>query len=84
MQMDFELFSDAKPQPFSVVISSLVLAVVDFHCHMTTNEVVGYLGGKWEPASKCEDVDKSSTATAKIFIFVKIIKDYCFNSLTRF
>ena len=20
----------------------------DFHCHLTTSEVVGYLGGKWD------------------------------------
>ncbi|XP_051893736.1 MPN domain-containing protein isoform X2 [Pristis pectinata] len=37
-----------KFQPFNVAISSNVLLLVDFHCHLTTSEVVGYLGGRWD------------------------------------
>uniref|UniRef100_A0A3P9LSV8 MPN domain-containing protein n=1 Tax=Oryzias latipes TaxID=8090 RepID=A0A3P9LSV8_ORYLA len=35
-------------QPFNVAISSNVLLLMDFHCHLTTSEVVGYLGGRWD------------------------------------
>lgn len=35
-------------QPFNVAVSSNVLLLMDFHCHMTTSEVVGYLGGRWD------------------------------------
>jgi len=52
--IECEPFSELKPQPFTVVVSSLVMAIVDFHCHLTTSEVVGYLAGKWDPASKCK------------------------------
>ncbi|XP_039622908.1 MPN domain-containing protein [Polypterus senegalus] len=37
-----------KFQPFNVAVSSNVLLLVDFHCHLTRSEVVGYLGGRWD------------------------------------
>ncbi|KAG8224950.1 hypothetical protein J437_LFUL005658 [Ladona fulva] len=40
--------SMGKIQPFLVSISSNTLLVMDFHCHLTTSEVVGYLGGHWD------------------------------------
>ncbi|XP_061183924.1 MPN domain-containing protein-like [Saccostrea echinata] len=36
-----------KIQPFTVSIASNALLLMDFHCHLTSSEVVGYLGGKW-------------------------------------
>nr|XP_022323367.1 MPN domain-containing protein-like [Crassostrea virginica] len=36
-----------KVQPFTVSIASNALLLMDFHSHLTTSEVVGYLGGKW-------------------------------------
>ncbi|XP_063412818.1 MPN domain-containing protein-like isoform X1 [Mytilus trossulus] len=36
-----------KTQPFTVSLSTNVLLLMDFHCHLTSNEVVGYLGGTW-------------------------------------
>lgn len=35
-------------QPFHVNIRSSVVLLIDFHCHLTTNEVCGYLGGTWD------------------------------------
>ncbi|CAB1331413.1 unnamed protein product [Coregonus sp. 'balchen'] len=35
-------------QPFNVAVSSNVMLLMDFHCHLTTSEVVGYLGGRWD------------------------------------
>ncbi|KAJ8278905.1 hypothetical protein COCON_G00059710 [Conger conger] len=35
-------------QPFNVAVSSNVLLLMDFHCHLTSSEVVGYLGGRWD------------------------------------
>ncbi|KAL8567564.1 hypothetical protein ACOMHN_054378 [Nucella lapillus] len=45
-----EHFEDlSRMQPFNVTISTNVLMLMDFHCHLTTSEVVGYLGGSWCP-----------------------------------
>ncbi|XP_067824211.1 MPN domain-containing protein [Heptranchias perlo] len=41
-----------KFQPFNVAISSNVLLLMDFHCHLTTSEVVGYLGGRWDTSTQ--------------------------------
>ncbi|XP_054716920.1 MPN domain-containing protein-like [Uloborus diversus] len=38
-------------QPFTVTIATNCLLLVDFHCHIVKNEVVGYLGGNWDIAS---------------------------------
>ncbi|XP_014286251.1 MPN domain-containing protein isoform X2 [Halyomorpha halys] len=37
-----------KIQPFLVSISTNAALVIDFHCHLTTSEVVGYLAGHWD------------------------------------
>lgn len=35
-------------QPFSVTVSTNALLLIDFHCHLTSNEVTGYLAGTWD------------------------------------
>ncbi len=40
-------------QPFKVQLSRNALLVCDFHAHLATTEIIGFLGGKWDPASKC-------------------------------
>lgn len=35
-------------QPFLVNITSSATLLIDFHCHLTSNEVCGYLGGTWD------------------------------------
>ncbi|XP_066928133.1 MPN domain-containing protein-like [Clytia hemisphaerica] len=42
--------STGKIQPFSITISTSALLLIDFHCHLTTSEVSGYLAGKWDSA----------------------------------
>uniref|UniRef100_T1J5K2 MPN domain-containing protein n=1 Tax=Strigamia maritima TaxID=126957 RepID=T1J5K2_STRMM len=37
-----------KMQPFTVTVSNNCLLLMDFHSHLTTSEVVGYLGGMWD------------------------------------
>ncbi|XP_071823283.1 MPN domain-containing protein-like [Apostichopus japonicus] len=41
-----------KMQPFTISVTSNSLLLIDFHCHLTTSEVVGYLAGKWDPTSQ--------------------------------
>ncbi|XP_054752512.2 MPN domain-containing protein-like [Lytechinus pictus] len=41
-----------KLQPFTVSITTNCLLIVDFHCHLTTSEVIGYLAGKWDPETQ--------------------------------
>ncbi|KAL4219377.1 hypothetical protein ACF0H5_021957 [Mactra antiquata] len=44
-----EKFSNlGKIQPYTVSMSTNSLLLMDFHCHLTTSEVVGYLCGKWD------------------------------------
>lgn len=38
-------------QPFTITVSTNALLLIDFHCHLTEGEVVGYLGGTWDLAS---------------------------------
>ena len=38
-------------QPFSVTVSTNALLLIDFHCHLTANEVTGYLAGSWDLSS---------------------------------
>ncbi|XP_078344836.1 MPN domain-containing protein-like [Oculina patagonica] len=38
-----------KMQPFSVDISTNCLLLMDYHCHLTSSEVVGYLAGQFDP-----------------------------------
>lgn len=35
-----------------VVMSFFLFNLQDFHCHLTTSEVVGYLGGKWDQSAQ--------------------------------
>jgi hypothetical protein len=35
-------------QPFTITISTNALLLIDFHCHLTNREVVGYLAGNWD------------------------------------
>lgn len=37
-----------KIQPFLISITTNSVLLMDFHCHLTKNEVCGYLGGSWD------------------------------------
>jgi len=50
--VEMESFKDNQ-QPFQIVVSNSVLLVMDFHCHLTSTEVVGYLAGKWDANKQC-------------------------------
>lgn len=40
--------SIGRIQPFLINITSSATLLIDFHCHLTTSEVCGYLGGTWD------------------------------------
>ncbi|KAK6623457.1 hypothetical protein RUM43_009309 [Polyplax serrata] len=40
--------SIGKIQPFLITVSTNAALVMDFHSHLTSSEVVGYLGGVWD------------------------------------
>ncbi|XP_050419310.1 MPN domain-containing protein [Patella vulgata] len=44
--------SYGKLQPFTITITSNAVLLMDYHCHLTHSEVVGYLGGKWDSKSQ--------------------------------
>ncbi len=37
-----------KIQPFMVNFSNSAVLLMDFHCHLSKNEVCGYFGGTWD------------------------------------
>ena len=39
-------------QPFGVTIDPLVLATMDFHSHLLSTEIIGFLGGHWDAKSR--------------------------------
>jgi hypothetical protein len=39
-------------QPFKVVVHSNVLLVCDFHAHLATTEIIGFLAGTWNDSTK--------------------------------
>ncbi|XP_064646513.1 MPN domain-containing protein-like isoform X2 [Lineus longissimus] len=41
-----------KLQPFTISFQTNSLLLMDYHCHLTTSEVVGYLAGKWDQNSQ--------------------------------
>ncbi|XP_019854291.1 PREDICTED: MPN domain-containing protein-like [Amphimedon queenslandica] len=43
-------------QPFQVVVSSNVLLLMDYHSHLCWSEVLGYLGGLYDPVQKAIQV----------------------------
>ena len=42
----------AQSQPFGVEISDEAMVLMDFHAHLSCFEVIGYLGGDWDPESR--------------------------------
>lgn len=65
-----------KSQPFTVSVNTNTLMLMDLHCHLTTGEVVGYLGGHWDREShsiqvmqafpvKCRFADQKNADTVQ-------------------
>lgn len=55
MLQDINMLVEAVPfssigriQPFLINITTSATLLIDFHCHLTTSEVSGYLGGTWD------------------------------------
>lgn len=46
--------SQNKLQPFMVSITTSSVLLMDFHCHLTKQEVCGYLGGSWDNNTQSE------------------------------
>lgn len=39
-------------QPFGIKVQSNVLLGMDFHAHLMTSEIIGFLAGEWTPATR--------------------------------
>lgn len=48
-----------KVQPFLVGVHTQVQLMIDFHSHLSLNEVVGYLGGDWDASSNSLTVTRA-------------------------
>ncbi|XP_013381776.1 MPN domain-containing protein [Lingula anatina] len=51
--------AQGRIQPFTISISSNCLLLLDFHSHLTCSEIVGYLGGRWDPVSQHMSVQQA-------------------------
>jgi len=58
--------SIGKIQPFSLTFTTNSLLVIDFHCHLSTSEVTGYLGGKWDASRQHLRVVKAYPCKCRI------------------
>ena len=59
-------FSSAAPgsktpnaQPFALTVSSDAMLIMDLHSHLCVNEVIGYLGGTWNAATRTVSIEKA-------------------------
>jgi protein MYSM1 len=39
-------------QPFEISVDSNVLLAMDFHAHLMTTEIIGFLAGEWDKENK--------------------------------
>jgi hypothetical protein len=69
-----------KIQPFLVTITTSAALLIDFHCHLTKNEVCGYLGGSWDVNSHSK-ITKLTTNWNEINLF---LFEQHFSSRTHF
>lgn len=46
-------------QPFEMKMQSNVLVAMDFHAHLMTTEIIGFLAGKWDKEKKRKSELKS-------------------------
>ncbi|KAI8069264.1 hypothetical protein BC940DRAFT_298307 [Gongronella butleri] len=46
-------------QPFSLTVHSNVLLTMDFHAHLMNTEIIGFLGGKWDRATRRIEVKEA-------------------------
>jgi len=49
----------AGAQPFKLIVAPSALLIMDLHAHLCTNEVIGYLGGAWDPDSRTIRVERA-------------------------
>jgi proteasome lid subunit RPN8/RPN11 len=49
----------AGAQPFKVTCTPSALLIMDLHAHLCTNEVIGYLGGRWDPLTRTIAVERA-------------------------
>jgi len=45
-------FNAINPAPFQVIIRSNCLLMMDFHAHLVHTEVIGLLGGRYDPEAR--------------------------------
>jgi hypothetical protein len=41
-------------QPFKLEVDSNVLLAMDFHAHLMTTEIIGFLAGEWDKEAMCK------------------------------
>jgi hypothetical protein len=50
-------------QPFTILVKASVQLLIDFHSHLLNTEVIGFLGGTWDPITRC------TSAFLNLFLF---------------
>ncbi len=55
-------------QPFRVVVAPAANLMMDFHAHLCTSEVIGILGGIWDPKSQVVRCDPCLAPSASLHV----------------
>lgn len=65
----------AGSQPFQMIIQSNVLLSMDFHAHLMTTEIIGFLAGDWDKETMRKLYTKQSRANsfAQVSLYVRPI-----------
>lgn len=78
----------APPQPFRLEVTPAALVVMDAHAHMCTNEVIGFLGGSFDPQERVLRVatafpgrGRASGRDVEMDPVAEVEARYCFLSL---
>lgn len=53
-------------QPFTINVSTNALLLIDFHCHLTSGEVTGYLCGSWDFATHCLTITQAFPCRSRL------------------
>ena len=51
-------------QPLNVVVDNIATLVIDFHSHLATSEIIGFLAGTWNSETKTIHVKQAYPAKA--------------------
>lgn len=66
--------ANSKAQPFVLRANPIALLTMDFHAHLARSEVIGFLGGRWDPD------DKGNSCGWLVVLFWFVLGTWCISA----